>query len=188
MSSLPQELLIISWNTMNRAQKVLEELQQLNTTHMVHLKYAEVVVKDTQGHVNTEVKTAPVTKGEGAIAGAVAGGLLGLLVQHFIQHGQKSKGLLDAANDVTTTIGVGLGAGAGALAVGTFEQIVPHDVVQSVEQQLVNKSSALIAVIHIDDLPHVLTALKAYPDGTIIQTTLAKDVVTQLAAAEGHQA
>lgn len=184
MSTLPQELVIISWKTMNRAEKVLQELQQLNATHMVHLKYAEVITKDTQGRVTAQVKAAPVTKSEGAIAGAVAGGLLGMLVQHFTQHGQKNKGILQTADDVTTTIGVALGAGAGIAAVGAFEHIVPQDVVKAVEQQLVNKSSALIAVVHIDDLPHVLAALKAYSDGTIIQTTLAKEVVQQLATLE----
>jgi uncharacterized membrane protein len=185
MPSLPQELVIITWPVMNRAEKVLAELQQLQAAHAVHLKYAEILVRDTQGKLTTSVKVAPVTKGEGAIAGAVAGGVLGMLVQHFL-HRDKGKGMLQVADDLTTTVGAALGAGAGMAAVGAFEQIVPADVVRSVEHQLSGKGSALIVVVHIDHLPQVLDALKSYPDGTILQSTLDKTVVEQLSAAEGH--
>jgi uncharacterized membrane protein len=186
MASVPQELLIITWPVMNRAEKVLAELQQLQAAHAVHLKYAEVLTRDTQGRLTEAVKVAPVTKGEGAIAGAVAGGVLGLLVQHFLHRDQKGKGIVEEATDLTTTVGAAVGAGAGMLAVGAFEQIVPANIVQSVEHQLTDKSSALIAVVHIDHLPQVLDALKAYPDGTILQSTLDKAVVEQLAASEKH--
>ena len=186
MSSLPQELVIITWPVMNRAEKVLAELQQLQAAHAVHLKYAEILVRDTQGQLTTSVKVAPVTKGEGAVAGAVAGGVLGMLMQHFLHRDQKGKGILQVADDLTTTVGAALGAGAGMVAVGAFEQIVPADVVRSVEHQLNSKGSALIAVVHIDHLPQVLDALKAYPDGTILQSTLDKSVVEQLSASEGH--
>jgi len=182
MSSLPQELLIISWPTMNRAEKVLAELDKLNSEHVVHLKYAVILVKDTHGKISEHVKNAPVTPGVGTAAGAIAGGLLGLLVQHLTPDAQKGHGML-SVNDAPT-IGAAIGAGAGMLGVNTFEQIVPKDVVKAVEQEMAVKSSALVAVVHIDHLPQVLETLKAFPDGTIIRTTLEKGVVDQLAAAE----
>jgi uncharacterized membrane protein len=186
MSSLPQELLIITWNTENRAAKVLDELQSLNVNHAIHLKYGQIIVKNTHGQVTAQTKVAPVTQGEGTIAGAITGGVVSLLIQHFMHQGHKDPGILHDVEDLGTTIGAAAGAGAGLAAVSTFANIVPKDVVQSVEKNLTSRSSALIAVIHIDDVAKVVDMLKDYPDGTIVQTSLPDNIVTQLASVE-HQ-
>ncbi len=183
-SSLPQELVIITWHTQNRAAKVLQALQTLDATHAVDLKYAQTIVKDTHGNVVAQTPVAPVTPGEGAIAGAITGGLISLVIQHFTHQGKNDAGLLHDANDIATTVGVAAGSGAGLAAVSAFGQVVPKSIVQEVERNLIPKSSALVAVIHIDDIARVLETLQAFPDGTIVQTTLPKDLVARLAKVE----
>lgn len=158
----PNEVVVIAFPDEGKAQEVLGVLHQMDKQHLVHLKNAAIIVRHKHGQVEVH-ETHDFNAKQGMVTGALAGGLLGALT---------GGGLLkDAA----------LGAAAGFGASKVLDLGFKDDYLREVAQSLQPGSSALVAVIHFDQVDEAMRILDQFAGGTVLRTTLAPEVAQQLA-------
>jgi uncharacterized membrane protein len=160
----PTEMFVVSFPVESKADEVLAALRELDDQRLLALGDAAVVRCGIGGDIDID-ETADMDTKQGAIAGAAAGGLLGLLT---------GKGLVGGAL---------LGAGGGALAAKGLDLGLDDDFLKGVGETLEPGSSAIVATVEFINAEAAMEALDRFEGGTIIQATLAPDVVEQLSAA-----
>jgi uncharacterized membrane protein len=160
----PTEMFVVSFPVESKADEVLAALRELDDLRLLALGDAAVIRRGIDGDIDTE-ETADMDTKQGAIAGAAAGGLLGLLT---------GKGLVGGAL---------LGAGGGALAAKGLDLGLDDDFLDDVAETLEPGSSAIVATVEFINADEAMEALDRFEGGTILQATLAPEVVEQLSAA-----
>jgi uncharacterized membrane protein len=143
-------LLVITFDNMDDAGKLLANIKQLEKDSQLQVNDAAVIVKEADGHV--KVKNMADT---GMKAGAVGGGLLGLIIASvFFPIG-----------------GMLLGAAAGALIGKAAHLGVDKDFVKEVSSELTPGTSALFIMASKANPGAVRAILEQYR-GKVFQSTL----------------
>lgn len=158
----PNEVLVVSFPGEQKAGQVLQNLQQLNHEHLVHLKNAAVITRDPHGKVTIH-ETHDFDTKQGAVAGAVAGGLLGLMKGNLLE-------------------GAVLGAGAGFVASKVVDLGFKDDYLRELGDSLTPNSSAIVAVVQFDHADQAIAELNVH-GGRILRQTLPPDVAQKLSGA-----
>ncbi|GEM_PF-1473962 len=156
-----QKLLVIAYEGETRANEVLRALQQMEKAHLVRLRNAAVVSRNAQGKIALH-ETHDFDAKEGALAGALAGGLLGLIRGEIVE---------DAL----------LGAGAGFLASKVMDLGFKDDYLKEIGEHLTPNSSAIVAVVHFEQVDPAVQELRQF-GGHLLQQTLPADVAQKLVA------
>jgi uncharacterized membrane protein len=160
----PNEMLIIAYPSEDGAEQVLKALQQLNHDHLVQLKNAAIVVRDKSGKISIR-ETRDFDAKQGAIVGALAGGLIGKLTGGSL--------LGDAA----------LGAVGGLAASRIIDLGFDDNYLRQVGDNLPPGSSAIVAIVHFDQLEQALQTLHQFQGGRVMRQTLPLEIQQQLAQA-----
>lgn len=157
-----KEMLVITFPGMGKANEFLSTLKELNHQHLVHLGDAAVVTRDHQGKVSF-VETHDLSTQKTAIAGALAGALIGGLTSgKWIE-------------------GAAVGGGAGFVAGKVVDLGFKDDYLREVGKDLQNDSSAVVAVVHFENVEQALQMIHQHAaGGRVLRTTLPADVAGQL--------
>ena len=149
------DLVVIAFDTEEKAEEVRERLLDLQKTHIVRLADAVIATKRPSGRVRLNQLASPAT------SGALAGGFWGLLI-----------GLIF----LNPLLGAALGAGAGALS-GRLNDIGLNDkMMRDIAQSFKPGSSGLFVLVRKATVDKVLAGLKGFAGkGTVFQTSLTKD-------------
>jgi len=159
-----QELLVVAFPGTGKADEVLTTLRQMEAQRLIDLKNAAIVVRDRGGKVEIR-ETRDFTTGRSTMTGAVAGGLLGLLT---------GKGLLQ---------GAALGAAGGLITGKVVDLGFQDDFLREVAQSLTPDSSAVVAVVHFDQVDQATQILDQFSGGRILRQALPPDVAQKLSDA-----
>jgi uncharacterized membrane protein len=168
------DLIAVAYPDMNRAEQVLDTLNQMRSAQLIDLEDACYVTKDANGAI--KLHQAVSLPGLGAKSGAVWGGLWGFLF-----------GLLVLQPIAGAAIGAGIGAGSGAIAGKLSDYGIDDQFVKRLSSTLTPNSSAIILLVRR------VTADKVVPEfsrfgGTILQTSLNKDAEARLQTALAQSA
>ncbi|HEU5440739.1 MAG TPA: DUF1269 domain-containing protein [Ktedonobacterales bacterium] len=158
----PNEVLVVAFAGAGRAAQVLQNLQQLNHEHLIHLKNAAIITCDASGKINIH-ETHDFDSKQGAVAGALAGGLLGLLKGNLVE-------------------GALLGAGSGFVASKVVDLGFKDDYLREIATNLRPDSSAIVAMVLFEHADQAIAELNVH-GGTILRQTLPPDVAQKLSAA-----
>jgi len=162
----PNEMIVVAFDGEGRADEVLKAVQQLDHEHVVHLKNAAVIVRESGGKITIH-ESRDFDAKQGAIVGALAGGLISRLTGGSL--------LGDAA----------LGAAGGFVASRVIDLGFKDDYLREVANTLTPGSSALVAILHFDHADQAAQTLQQFAGGRIIRQTLPPDVAQQLASSIG---
>lgn len=157
-------LVVISFDTPDEAEKVLESLKAQTKYKNISFDDTAVVSKDLDGkvHVKNDVSQGTMNAtGVGALLGFLLGGLL------------------------FPVAGILIGAGGGALFGRLLHMGVDGDFVKQVTDSLQPGTSALFVLVH-DANPAVVRAILQEHPGKIIQTTLSPEAEESLKKALGN--
>jgi uncharacterized membrane protein len=157
------EMIVISFSDENRADEVLDTLQHMEDMAVVDLKSGAVIVRDASGKV-TEKETNDFDAKQGAIGGAIAGGVLGLLRGDLLG-------------------GAILGAAGGAVAGKVIDLGLDDDFLEEIGDSLGISSSAVVAMVDIEQVDQAMEELDKFEGGTILHHTLDADVYEKLSEA-----
>ncbi len=152
-------LVVITFDNMEEADRVLEALQAVRDEKQLELDDAAVVVKDAEGAVRIENRVD-----RGVKVGAVGGGLLGLAI-----------GFLLGGPVVSAALGAVAGAMGGDLANLGIDQRFINDVSQALEPG----TSALFVMVGRADPQAVIEALRPFR-GKVYYTALPAETEAEL--------
>ncbi len=179
MSSDPNEVLVIAFDDVNKAESVLQELQQLNKEHTLQLGNAAVIINDAQGKLTIK-QTTPVSPKQGAVVGALAGGLLGLASTHIQPIENAAGGHLNSVE--AGTLGALIGTAGGLIVSKAIDPGFKEDYLKEIAANLQPGSSAIVAIVHDIHVDQAIAELQVH-GGKILRHTLPDDVTARLAAA-----
>jgi uncharacterized membrane protein len=163
MQNPDEEMVVIAFPGEQKAEEVLQTLRQLNSTHLVDLHKAAILVRDAQGKITTHESNDFTTK-QGVLGGALAGGLVGILKGNALE-------------------GALLGAGAGFLAGKVIDLGFKDSWLQEIAQALTPGSSAIVAALNFEHVDEAMRVLDQFSGGKILRQTLPPDIAQKLAAA-----
>ena len=155
------DLVCIAYKDRETADKVLNELRQLEVAHLIDLEDACVVDRDDNGKVH--LKQAVNLTAAGAASGGVWGGLFGLLV-----------GMLFLNPLLGWLGGLAVGAGAGALSGRLADYGIDDDFIKSLGSTIQPGTSALFVLVRKVTPDKVLPEIQKY-GGTVLKTSLSKE-------------
>jgi uncharacterized membrane protein len=155
------DLVCIAYKDRESADKVLNELRQLEVEHLIDLEDACVVDRDDNGKVH--LKQAVNLTAAGAASGGVWGGLFGLLV-----------GMLFLNPLLGWLGGLAVGAGAGALSGRLADYGIDDDFIKSLGSSIQPGTSALFVLVRKVTPDKVLPEIQKY-GGTVLKTSLSKE-------------
>jgi uncharacterized membrane protein len=158
----PNEMLIVSYPDVNRAEQVLKSVQQLDHEHVVHLKNSAIITRDSGGKITVR-EARDIDPKQGAIVGALAGGLLSRLTGGSL--------LGEAA----------LGAAGGYIAGRVIDLGINDDYLREIAGYLQPGSSAIVAIVHFDHADQATQTLQQFAGGRVLRQTLPPDIAQQLA-------
>ena len=168
------DLIVVAYPDINRAEQVLDTLNQMRSAQLIDLEDACYITKDANGVIKLHqaVNVAGQSAGFGALWGGLWGFLFGLLV------------LMPIAG---MAVGAGIGAGTGALVGNLGDYGIDDQFMKRLSTSLTPNSSAIFLLVRR------VTADKVVPEfgrfgGTIIQTSLSKDAEAKLQAALAQNA
>jgi uncharacterized membrane protein len=150
-------LVVITFDGVEEAGRVRQELRQIQRSDALRLDDAVVVYKDEQGKVRTKDEIDI-----GVRRGAISGGVLGLIL-----------------GMVFPVAGLLVGAAAGALVGKTFDMGVDKSFVKEVEAALPPGHSALFLLVQEANTEIALAALRPY-QGTVYHTSLSPELEATL--------
>jgi len=156
-------MIVVAFGNETEADQVLDSLKGLKDIHVVDLKSAAVIVRDSSGKVKIK-ETSDFDVKQGAIGGAAAGAVLGLL----------GGGLLR---------GVLLGAAGGAVAGKFIDLGLDDDFLTAVGDELEPNSSAIVALVDFEQVDLAMQELDKFEGGKILRHTLSPDVYAKLSEA-----
>ena len=144
------ELIVIGFDTEQKAEEVRDRLLSLQRTHIIRLEDAVVATKRENGRVKLNQLASPAT------SGALAGGFWGLLI---------------GALFLMPFMGVVFGAAGGALAGALTDAGVDDDFMRELGEVLQPGSAALFLLVRQMTEDKVLDELKGV-GGKVIRTSL----------------
>jgi uncharacterized membrane protein len=160
------DLICIAYKDRETADKVLNELRQLQVEHLVDLEDACVVVRDDTGKVH--MKQAVNLTMAGAASGGVWGGLFGLLI-----------GMMFLNPLLGWLTGIALGTGAGAISGRLSDYGIDDDFIKSLGSQIQPGTSALFVLVRKVTPDKVLPEIQKF-GGTVLRTSLSNEQDEQL--------
>ena len=155
------DLIVVSFNSEDTADKALNKLQALQKEYVVELEDAVVAVRDKNGKVH--LKQAVNMAGIGAASGAVWGGLFGALV-----------GLLFLNPLVGFATGTAIGAGTGALSGALADYGINDDFIKRMAKEFPPGTSGLFILARRMNFDKALPELKAF-GGKVLKTSVSND-------------
>jgi uncharacterized membrane protein len=163
------DLVAISFDDVNEADRVLHELNQLQKEYLIDLEDAVVVIRRPDGKIN--LKQSYNVAGAGAAYGGMSGVAWGTLV-----------GLLFLNPLAGFALGGLIGAATGAISGSLIDYGVDDNFVRSIAEKLTPGSSALFILVRKAQ-PEKVTAELAKYKGTIIKSSLSPEQEKKLEAA-----
>lgn len=161
------ELIVIGFESEQKAEEVREQLLSLQRTHIIRLEDAVVAAKRENGRIKLNQIASPAT------SGALAGGFWGLLI---------------GALFLMPHIGLLVGAAGGGLAGALTDVGVDDDFMREVGEMLQPGSAALFILVRQMTEDKVLDELKGV-GGKVLRTSLDHSKEQQLREAlEGELA
>ena len=155
------DLVCIAYKERDTADKVLNELRELQVEHLIDLEDACVVVRDDNGKVH--LKQAVHLTAMGAASGSLWGGLLGLLV-----------GMVFLNPLLGWLGGAAIGAGSGALSGKLSDYGINDEFIKSVGSTIQPGTSALFVLVRQVTPEKVLPHVAKY-GGTVLRTSLSPE-------------
>lgn len=155
------DLVVISFKGTGTAEKVLQELAELQKEYVVDIADACWVTRDGAGKL--QLHQLVNTVGAGAASGASWGALWGLLI-----------GLLVLNPLAGAVVGAAAGAAGGALAGKLADFGINDDFIKKVGEAVNQETSALFVLFRKVTLDKVLPDLEKY-QGTVLQTSLSSE-------------
>lgn len=147
------ELIVIGYDDEQKAESVLDELQELEHEYLIDLQDAAVVRRDKKGKLKVQTPGSPT--GAGALGGAFWGLLFGLIF-------------------LVPVGGAIIGGIAGALMGKGVDLGIKEDFKKQVGDLVSPGKSAVLMVIRQATPDKVLEELKPY-GGTVLRTSLSHD-------------
>lgn len=144
------ELVVIAFDSEEKAEEVRERLLELQKTHIVRLEDAVVATKTEKGRIKLSQLASPAT------SGAIAGGFWGLLI---------------GALFLAPHIGLLVGAASGGLAGALTDVGVDDDFMRDLGKVLEPGSAALCILIRKMTADKLLDELKGV-GGEVLRTSL----------------
>lgn len=183
----PSELLVIAFDSVDKAEAALKSLQALNKEHLVQLKHAAVISRDAQGKFAIKAGK-DLGETQTAVVGAFAGGLLGLASQHVKPVENMTAGHLNTAEVVGlgSLLGAGVGAGTAAIANRTVDLGFPEAYLKQIGESLTPGSSAIVSVVHFEHVDQIVSELSQFGGGRVLRQSLPADAAAQVGAAFGN--
>jgi uncharacterized membrane protein len=160
------DLICIAYKDRETADKVLNELRQLQVEHLVDLEDACVVIRDDNGKVH--LKQAVNLTTVGAASGGLWGGLFGLLI-----------GMMFLNPLLGWLSGIALGAGAGAISGKLSDYGIDDDYIKSLGTHIQPGTSALFVLVRKVTPDKVLPEIQKF-GGTVLRTSLSNEQDEQL--------
>ncbi|OWV82905.1 hypothetical protein ATY81_13590 [Rhizobium sp. R72] len=155
------ELVVIGFDAMDEADKVLLKLNSLKKEYLVDLEDAVVVVRDEAGkvHLKQSLNLTAIGATSGLLSGSLWGGLVGLLFLNPL---------------AGFAIGGLVGAGTGAISGSLADYGIDDDFIKSLGGTIPNSSSALFVLVRKAQPEKVLAELQGLR-GRVLKTSLAPD-------------
>lgn len=163
------ELVCIAYQQEDTADKVLNELRDLQVEHLIDLEDACVVVRDAKGKVH--LKQALNLTAAGAASGSLWGGLFGMLI-----------GSMVFSPLIGWAAGAAVGAGSGAISGKLSDYGINDDFIKELGSKVQPGTSALFVLIRKATADKVLPEIQKF-GGAILKTSLSKEQDDQLRAA-----
>jgi uncharacterized membrane protein len=155
------DLVCIAYKERETADRVLNELRQLEVEHLIDLEDACVVVRDDQGKVH--LKQAVNLTAAVAASGGLWGGMFGLLV-----------GMLFLNPLLGWLGGLAIGAGSGALSGRLADYGINDEFIKSLGSTIQPGTSALFVLVRKATPEKVLPHVAKY-GGTVLKTSLSPE-------------
>ena len=155
------ELVVIGFDAMDEADKVLLKLNSLKKEYLVDLEDAVVVVRDEAGkvHLKQSLNLTAIGATSGLLSGSLWGGLVGLLFLNPL---------------AGFAIGGLVGAGTGAISGSLTDYGIDDEFIRSLGGTIPNSSSALFILVRKAQPEKVLAELQGLR-GRVLKTSLAPD-------------
>lgn len=163
------ELVVIGFDTLQEADRVLTELRRLEREYLIDLEDAVVAIRQPDGKV--QLKQSINLVGAGAASGGMSGALWGSLI-----------GLLFLNPLAGFAVGGLAGAGAGALTGSAIDYGINDDFIRSLAGTLKPDSSALFVLVRKAQPEKVLAELSQFK-GHVLRTSLSPEQEARLQAA-----
>ena len=160
------ELVVLGFDTADKADAVLNRLVQLEKEYLVDLEDAVIAVRDASGKVR--LKQSVNLTAAGAASGGLSGALWGTLV-----------GLLFLNPLAGMVLGGAFGAGSGALAGSMTDFGIDDDLIKKLADTIPVNSSALFLLLRKVQPEKVLAEFKG-EHATILRSSLSPEQEEQL--------
>lgn len=167
------ELVVLGFDTVDKADTVLNRLVQLEKEYLVDLEDAVIAVRDASGKVR--LKQSVNLTASGAASGGLSGALWGSLV-----------GLLFLNPLAGMVLGGAFGAGSGALAGSMTDYGINDDLIKKLADTIPVNSSALFLLLRKVQAEKVLAEFHGQ-NATILRTSLSPEQEEQLRKALATQ-
>ena len=173
------ELVCIAFKDSSTADRVLNELQAMETDYVLDLEDAVIVVRDMDGKVHLKqcVDVFGGATSQGVALGILWGGLMGLL-------------FMNPLAGVLGSIAGGAGGGAMTVAASEFGLLsdygIPDNFIRSLGSTIVRGTSAIFLLIRSVDHKKLLAGMSHY-EGTILKTSLSTEQEENLRTALTRQ-
>jgi uncharacterized membrane protein len=163
------ELVVLGFNTADKADAVLNRLVQLEKEYLVDLEDAVIAVRDAQGKVRLKqsVNLTAAGAASGGLSGAIWGSLVGLLFLNPL---------------AGMVVGGAVGAGSGALAGSMTDFGIDDNLIKNLADTIPVDSSALFLLIRKVQPEKVLAEFKG-EHATILRTSLSPEQEAKLRTA-----
>ncbi|PRH84471.1 hypothetical protein C5L14_26850 [Labrys okinawensis] len=155
------DLIVIGFDSIDEADKVLLKLDALKKEYLVDLEDAVVVTRNAEGkvHLKQSINLTGIGASSGLLSGALWGGLVGLLFLNPL---------------AGFAIGGAVGAGVGALSGSLADYGIDDDFIKSLGQTIPNNSSALFVLVRKVQPEKVLAEFSGLK-GRVIKTSLSPE-------------
>lgn len=168
------ELVVVEFDDIYQADRVLTETTRLQTEYLVDLEDAVVVVRGPDGKVR--IKQSVNMTSVGAVSGGMWGAMFGSLV-----------GLLLLNPLAGLAVGGALGASTGALSGALSDYGIKDDFIRSVGETLKPDSSALFVLVRKAQPEKMLQAMSKF-NGRVLRSSLSPEQEAKLQKALSQEA
>lgn len=155
------DLIVIGFDHVEEADKVLLKLNALKKEYLIDLEDAVVVVRDETGkvHLKQSLNLTAIGATSGLLSGSIWGGLVGLLFLNPL---------------AGFAIGGAIGAGTGALSGSLTDYGIDDDFIKSLGETIPSNSSALFVLVRKVQPEKVLAELSGLR-GKVLKTSLSPE-------------
>ncbi|MDR6306631.1 putative membrane protein [Nitrobacter vulgaris] len=155
------EFLVVGFDKEDDADRVLTELNRLQSEYLIDLEDAVIAIRDPEGKVR--IKQSVSLTSYGAATGGLRGAMWGTLI-----------GLLFLNPLAGFALGGAVGAGSGALAGNMIDYGINDDLIKSIGETLKPGTSALFLLIRKAQPEKILARLSDFK-GHVIRSSLSSE-------------